>query len=129
MTTPTPRTADDAGMTLVELLVVFVVIAILSAIAVPVFVGQRERAVNTTTTNDLASAKLSLLAYSMDNDGDYTTDTSALRKYGFKTSTGVEFSDIVIILGGEDFCIEAAAQTGTWFSVTSTSSVHQSPCA
>lgn len=122
-------TARDHGFTMVELLVVMLIIGFLSAISVPIFVGQYERTTNSTTINDLTNAKLSLVAYAVQHEGTYTTDTEALRDYGFETSGGVEFSDIVIVLDSEDFCIEAAARTGTWFSVTEASGVVQAECA
>lgn len=118
----------EAGFTLIELLVTMIIIAILSAIAIPIYLGQQAQASNTTTKHDLTNAKLSLVAYSVDNGGAYTTDASALRDYGFETSRDVTFSEIIIVLGGEDFCIEAAAKTGTWFNVTEKQAVEEGTC-
>lgn len=49
------RTAPDAGFTLIELTVVVVIVATLAAIAVPVFMGQRVRAIDATVMSDLKS--------------------------------------------------------------------------
>ena len=47
---------DDHGFTLVELLVVMIIIAILSAIAVPAYLGQRRAAWNTAAASDARQA-------------------------------------------------------------------------
>jgi type IV pilus assembly protein PilA len=52
------RRTDD-GFTLVELLTVIVIIGILSAIAIPQFLGQKEKAYRATVESDLRMAATS----------------------------------------------------------------------
>lgn len=62
-----PRSPHSA-FTLIELLVVITVIAILGAIAYPVFVGVQERAKVTKDMNNLRQIGIALLVYLNDND-------------------------------------------------------------
>ncbi|WP_333812172.1 type IV pilin protein [Timonella senegalensis] len=68
----------EKGFTLIELLVVVIIIGILSAIAIPVFMNQRQKAVDAGIKSDLRSIANEVESYYVDNQvypvaGDVTT--------------------------------------------------------
>lgn len=118
----------EGGFTLIEVLVVMLILGILTAIAVPIYIGQQDKARDTTTLNDLVLAKAALVAYSHAHDGALTDDPDELTDYGFVRSTDVTLADISITLGSNAFCIEASARADSYFSVTEASGVRPERC-
>jgi type IV pilus assembly protein PilA len=103
------RRTDD-GFTLVELLTVIVIIGILSAIAIPQFLGQKEKAYRATVESDLRMAAATQEVYAAAHEGAYTTDVAELSLEGFETSAGVRVD--VERAGADGFCLSAEHETG-----------------
>ena len=66
-------TRREEGFTLIELLVVVIIIGILAAIAIPVFLAQRQRAWNSEAQSDLRNAAVAMETYFTD-EGNYGTN-------------------------------------------------------
>jgi len=58
---------DEAGFTLIELMVVIVIIGMLAAIVVPKFMGASEKAAQTAARAQISSFKTALQLYKLDN--------------------------------------------------------------
>jgi type IV pilus assembly protein PilA len=62
------RMQDDKGFTLIELMVVVLIIAILIAIAIPTFLGLRQRAQDRAAQSDLRNGLTAAKAYYTDDE-------------------------------------------------------------
>ena len=70
------RPSDEEGFTLIELMVVVLIIAILIAIAIPTFLGARQRAQDRATQADLRNALTAQKTFY--TDGEAFADNSAV---------------------------------------------------
>ena len=94
---------DQAGFTLIELLVVIIIIAILAAIAIPMYLGQRQKARDANVKSDLYSAAVAEFTYYVDNTS-YSGSLDDLKARGYNQSANISIS---IVSSGSTFCMEA----------------------
>jgi type IV pilus assembly protein PilA len=71
------RMKGEKGFTLIELLVVIIIIAILAAIAIPTFLGQRQKAYDAAAKSLVRNAMTSMESYYVDTR-DFTGATNTL---------------------------------------------------
>lgn len=103
------RASRDDGFTLIELLVVIVIIAILSAIAIPTFLKQREKAWRTQAVNDMKNAATALESWAAnESGGSYlglngaTQSSPALKGEGYRSNVLV---DVQVVSTAREYCV------------------------
>jgi len=63
------KSQEDEGFTLIELLVVMIIIGILAAIAIPVFLSQREKAQDSAAKSDVSTIGKEIATFYVDGVG------------------------------------------------------------
>ena len=65
------RLKDERGFTLIELLVVVLIIGILAAVALPTFLGQRDKGFDADAKSNARNLQTMVESCGVDNAGDY----------------------------------------------------------
>lgn len=114
----------DEGFTLIELLVVIIIIGILAAIAIPVFLNQRQKAWDSAVKADLRNAATAQETVYTE-DAAYTLAVADLQDAGFKLSDagnylGDDLANFTVeTADANGFCVQGISKSNKTFSYTS----------
>ena len=88
----TQKRRFSGGFTLIELLIVIIIIGILAAIAIPMFLGQRDKAKESAVKGAVHNIELGIASYAVDH-GDTYPDAGTVSKADLVDAVGVSYVD------------------------------------
>lgn len=102
--------STEHGFTLIELLVVVIIIGILLAIAVPSYLGFRDRAANNAAKTNLRDALPAADTFHADHGTYSGMDTNALMAIDSRVSPSLR----VVATGTSTYCLRDTVSGKTW---------------
>jgi len=122
--------SEEKGFTLIELLVVILIIGILAAIAIPAFLGQRQKAKDSEAKSAVRTAASAAKSYFTDSQSYVGMSTTNLRtiepslNQGAASGSGFD----VNVTDADTAYVRVTSSTGNVFTITDDAGVATRTC-
>ncbi len=120
--------SEGDGFTLIELLVVILIIGILAAIAIPAFLGQREKAQDSEAKSAVRTAASAAKSYYTDSQTYVGMTVAELRKVEPSLAQGQGATLTVAGASDTGYTLAVTSKTANKFTITEASGVATRTC-
>jgi type IV pilus assembly protein PilA len=121
---------EESGFTLIELLIVLVIIGILLAIAVPSYLGFKDRANKTAAQANVRSAIPAVEAFYADNSSYATTAVAPALPFTLANLQAIDAGIKINVISGtiSTYCVSAASGNFTYYKNGPAASITTTAC-